>query len=281
MNIIQDTDDWHALKAVKIGASESGVIMGHSRFQTPFQLWEKRVTQTSTPSNWAMEEGKRLEPIARMRLEEKHKLSLEAPVYQHERIPYMIASLDAYNAKEGLLIEIKCGSKAFALAHDGIIPDYYMPQCQHQMEVLGLDRMIYHCFDGNEGISIDVYRDTSYINRLLDAEREFWECLENFTPPKLLDRDFAQMTSTEWKDAAKDLIEVQEQLRKLQDEEKNLRDDLIRQADNRNCQGAGIKLTKVISKGHVQYNQIPELKEIDLDKFRKEPSTTYRLTKSK
>lgn len=282
LNIIQDTEAWYALKQNKIGASESGVIMGLSRYQTPFQLWEQKLTRTLIPSNKAMEEGKRLEPLARMRLEEKFRMPLEAPVYQHVRIPYMIASLDAYNAKEGVLIEIKCGSKSYSLAQQQIIPDYYFAQCQHQMEVVGLDKMKYHCWlEGEEGITIDVYRDSAYINRLLDAEKEFWECLQNFVPPKLADKDYEQMTSTEWKDCAKDLLQVQEQLSKLQDEERKLRDDLIRQANNRNCEGAGIKVTKVISKGHVQYNQIPELKGVDLDKFRKEPSTTYRLTKVK
>lgn len=279
--VTQNTEAWHSLKQNKIGASEAGVILGLSPFQTPYQLWEQKITNTSTPSNWAMEEGKRLEPIARAKLEEQFGFPFESPVWQHDKIPYMIASLDAYNEKEGILIEIKCGSGAFSKAKDGIIPDYYMAQCQHQLEVVGLDRMIYHCFDGSDSVSIDIFRNTSYINRLLEAEKEFWDCLENFVPPKLADKDYEQMTSTEWKDTAQDLLAVQKQLKILEEEEKRLRDDLIAQANNRNCQGAGIKLTKVISKGQVQYGMIPELKNVDLDKYRKEPTTSYRLTKTK
>ena len=42
----------------------------------------------------------------------------------------------------------------------------------------------------------------------------------------------------------------------------------------RSCHGNGIRLSKVEKKGFIDYDAIPELKEVDLEKYRK-PSTTY------
>ena len=51
-----------------------------------------------------------------------------------------------------------------------------------------------------------------------------------------------------------------------------IKDDLTILSEGKNCQGAGVTLTKVERKGGIDYSSIPELKDIDLEKYRKKSS---------
>jgi len=280
LNLIQGTPEWLSYKKKSIGASDSSAILGCG-FLTPYQLWEQKIGLTTTEMNHAMSEGVRLEPIARANLQEHFGFELEAPVYQHDDIDYMIASLDAYNEKERCLIEIKCGSSSYAKADVGIIPDYYYAQMQHQLEVVGLDKMHYYCFNGEKGILLEVNRDTPYIKSLLEAEKKFWDCLRDFVPPPLTDKDYVKIMTDEALDASIKLESVKEQIEALTEQEKALREQILRLADGRNSIIGRQKVTKVISQGHVNYKEIPQLKDVDLNKYRKAPSTSFRITKAK
>lgn len=280
LDIKPNTNEWLALRKNKLGSSDASAVMGCG-FLTPYQLWEQKIGLKEAESNFAMQEGVRLEPIARANLEEHFGFAFDTPVYQHDDIDYMIASLDAYNEKERCLIEIKCGSGSFSKADVGIIPDYYYAQMQHQLEVVGLDKMHYYCFNGERGILLEVNRDTPYIKSLLEAEKKFWECLRDFVPPALTDKDYVKIMTDEALEASSKLESVKEQIEALTEQEKALREQILRLADDRNSIIGTQKVTKVISQGHVNYKEIPELKNVDLNKYRKAPTTSYRITKVK
>lgn len=280
LDVIPNTNEWHATRRRKVGASDSSAILGIG-FLTPYQLWEQKLGLTTTQMNYAMSEGVRLEPIARANLEQYFGFALEAPVYQHDDIDYMIASLDAYNEKERCLIEIKCGSGSYAKAQSGTIPDYYYSQMQHQLEVMALDKMHYYCFNGESGVLLEVYRDTPYIRTLLEAEEKFYDCMSNFTPPALTDKDYVKIMTDEAYTTSLKLESVKEQIEALTEQEKALRDQILRMADGRNSIIGTQKVTKVISQGHVNYKEIPQLKDVDLNQYRKAPSTSFRITKAK
>jgi putative phage-type endonuclease len=280
LDIKPNTNEWLALRKSKVGSSDASAIMGCG-FLTPYQLWEQKIGLTETESNFAMQEGVRLEPIARERLQQHFGIDFDTPVYQHDDYDFMIASLDAYNEQKRCLVEIKCGSSSFAKADVGVIPDYYYAQMQHQMEVVGLDKMHYYCFNGEKGILLEVYRDTPYIKSLLEAEKKFWDCLQNFLPPALTDKDYLKILTDEAYEASRKLESVKEQIETLTQQEKALRDQILRMADGRNSIVGVQKVTKVISQGHVNYKEIPELKNVDLNKYRKAPTTSYRITKVK
>jgi len=93
-------------------------------------------------------------------------------------------------------------------------------------------------------------------------------------------REYIERVDPEWEEVASNWAEIKERILRLQEHEKLLRDRLIEMADENSTMGSGIKLTKGIRKGVVQYAEIPELKEVDLDKYRKESSVTWTLTKS-
>ena len=62
----QGSQKWLDLRKSKITATMASVIAGHNPFQTPDKLWKELIGLIPPQaSNWAMERGKRLEPVAR------------------------------------------------------------------------------------------------------------------------------------------------------------------------------------------------------------------------
>lgn len=75
-----------------------------------------------------------------------------------------------------------------------------------------------------------------------------------------------------WNEKAEKWLQKKQELEAIQLEEKKLREELIELAGNQSSRGAGIRLSLSIRKGLINYQSIPELKEIDLERYRK-PST--------
>jgi hypothetical protein len=69
-----------------------------------------------------------------------------------------------------------------------------------------------------------------------------------------------------------------ESIKELQKQEEELRKELIFLSGESNSKGAGISLCQVVRKGSVDYSKIPELKEVDLDKYRKDSISSWRIT---
>jgi len=56
-----------------------------------------------------------------------------------------------------------------------------------------------------------------------------------------------------------------------------IRKQLIALAADENCRGNGIRLQKTVTKGRVEYGDIPELKGVNLDPYRKEQTISWRV----
>jgi putative phage-type endonuclease len=263
-----------------IGSSDAPCIMGISPYKSAYQLWEEKVFGKEQSTNPAMKRGNDLEPQARAWFEKKIGLDLPPACLIHPNYSWMSANLDGYNEKKKVLAEIKCTSKAnHELAKEGKIPDYYYPQVQHQLEVTGLDNMYYIHFDGYEGEVVEIARDDKYINNLVKEEKKFWDCVLNLEPPELGDLDWINMENDEdWKERALRFKEVDHLLTELEEERDFLRAEFVLFSKGRNAQGCGIKLTKSMTKGAVEYGKIPELENVDLEKYRKASYIKWRTT---
>jgi len=187
MELKQNTPEWLAHRKNCIGASDIAAIIGVSPWITAFDLWEIKMGLKEVVQNAAMKRGQDMEEIARLSyifLKGEHVAPV---VLTHKERPFMIASLDGYNAEIPLAVEIKCGNKQDHLkaGKKGIIPDKYYPQLQHQIEVAGLDSIDYFSYYPDlDPVVIKVERNQEYIDNLLAREAEFYDCMLNFTPPK-------------------------------------------------------------------------------------------------
>ena len=79
---------------------------------------------------------------------------------------------------------------------------------------------------------------------------------------------------------AQRLNSIRTQYKALKQEEDDIVAQIKADAMNRNCMGPGIKATRYLVSGRVDYDAIPELKGINLDLYRKPATECYRVTET-
>lgn len=277
----QNTPEWLAMRKTKIGASDAPVIMGLSPWKTPYQLWEEKLGLCpETEKTAAMERGTAMEEQARQEFERMTGLIVFPQVMQHPHYDWMIASLDGIDIEQKNVVEIKCPGKAdHETALQGKVPDKYYAQLQHQMEVANVRKLFYFSFNGIQGKIVEVEQNREYIENLILKELEFFKCMEELRAPPTTSRDYLEKDDDIWRAASLAWMECHDELQTLKAREEELRETLIALSRHSNAVGAGLKLSRVIRKGPIDYQSIPELKDLDLEKYRKPIIESWRITK--
>jgi len=276
IDLEQGTPEWHALRKTKITATDASVIMGASHWKTRIQLYHEKLSNDPPMApNARMQRGVDLEPIARDLFILRHGIHVEPKVIVKD---WAMASLDGIDCSRKHVVEIKCpGEKDHTAAVSGKTPDHYYPQLQHQMYVCDVNEMYYFSFDGIEGVTVIVKRDDEYIERMVEEEKKFYQCLITGTPPEPAEGDYIQRNDDIWIKCAERWIEITSQIKELEESEAEYRKQLIFLSGESNTKGAGVSLCQVMRKGNVDYTKIPELKGVDLDKYRKGSINSWRI----
>jgi len=264
-----------------IGASDAPVLMEVSPWKTSYQLWEEKVgLRENEGDNWAKKWGRLKEEEARQEFERQTGLIVFPQRFVHPELEWMVATLDGIDIERKDIVEIKCPGKIdHESAMDGVIPEKYIPQLVHQMIVMNLDRAYYFSYHPSSNKILELGLDSAYAKTLLDKEKAFWNNVQTLTAPPLTERDYIPKEDLTWKETANEWLGIQAQLQALQEREEALRQNLISMSGKSNVKGAGIKLSRVLRKGHIEYKNIPELKGVDLEKYRKESSESWRIGK--
>jgi len=276
----QNTIEWEVMRKNKIGASDAPIIMEVSPYKTPYQLWQEKLDLVPLPEKTrGMVRGHALEEKARSRLEQLTDKLYLPQVKFHPSLSWMMASLDCIDIEGKSIAEIKCPNRDdHEMAINGKVPEKYYPQLQHQIEVTQVDSMIYFSFDGKDGCIVNVYRDDKYIKNMIQKEKDFWDCMQSFVAPALLDRDYQERTDSEWLAMAQEWLLINKAYKDAEKREKELKDKLTSLAKNQNCKGGGVKFSSYSRKGSIDYESIPELQKVNLDLYRKNPIQINRLT---
>lgn len=278
IDIEQDTTEWHEFRSQGIGASEAPTIMGVG-YLTPHMLWEQRLgLKPKQEANSSMQRGKDLEPIARDMFTSQTGIKMKPALRIHSELSWMRCSLDGIS-DDGRILEIKCPNrKRHQMAMDGIIPPEYYPQLQHQIEVCNTDSAFYASFDGQSLKVLEIGRNDEYIKSLKANEEIFWECLQNLENPELIDRDFELIDTPEWKQYSEQYLEADRLNKKSEKLKEEAKRNLILLGGFKNVRGNGIKLSKTKRKGNVDYSAIPEIREINLELYRKPAIEVWRIS---
>jgi putative phage-type endonuclease len=280
IEVEQGSPEWLSWRKTVITATDASIIMGNNPWDTPYKCWQKKLGLIEEKaSNEAMERGKRLEPEARAMFIERHGIDMKPMVVESTEFDFLGASLDGISDGEGLLLEIKCGgAKLHDMAAKGEIPAYYQDQMQHQLLVTGADKCFYYSYNGTDGICIDVLPDPEFKAKFMPKAREFWKCVALNEPPALQDADYKDMSENPiWEMNAMEYRKINEEIKGLEEVKESLRKELINLCQDQSCLGDGIKIMKTSVRGRVDYDVIPELKGIDLDKYRKSSTTTWKI----
>lgn len=286
----QNTAEWLKMRKNFIGASDAPIIMGTSKFRlqdgrykTPFTLWQEKLGLVADQEeNAACAYGKKMEEPARLVYESMTGHIVAPEVIFHKDVNYMMASLDGLSFEKDIAVEIKnSNADDHSVARSNRVPEHYYPQVQHQLDCLhslyGHDRLHYFSFHKGEGIVVEVKRDLSYLEDLYEREQKFWQCVQNLEEPELIALDFREQ-GHDWQAKAQKLWELEESLRVNTKLAKELKDDLKRLSEGRNSRAGQFLFVASNRKGSIDYSLIPELRDKDLECYRKPPSQNWSLS---
>lgn len=276
----QNTPEWHRWRLKGVGSSDAPVIMGASAFKTPRMLWSIKTRRVQEGSDTpAARRGRNLEQLARRAYEARMGVQMEPVCLAHERLEWMRASLDGLSFDGSIVLEIKCPwSGRDQAAREGRVPVHYHAQLQHQLEVSGAKEAHYWSFNGERGTLVRVKPDPSYIERLIEAEREFWRRVVENRWPEQTGEELDLTGDPRWEEAAQRYRELKLKLDELASAEQLARKRLDELASARRTFGSGLELLRTMRKGAVDYTAIPELKGLDLERYRKPPVELIKIS---
>ncbi len=178
VNLSQGSAEWHTWRSAGIGASESAAIMGVSPYQTRAQLLaQKRGMAPPVQDNPAMARGRTLEPLARHLYEEATGDVIQPVCIEFAADPRFRASLDGMPFTQDRLAEIKCPTmEEHRTAMDGMVPEHYRIQVQHQLmcaELPVADYVSYHPDAARPLVIVEVRADPHLQAQIRQAGEAF------------------------------------------------------------------------------------------------------------
>lgn len=275
-HLIQNTPEWLELRKSYLGASDCPIVMNLSPWCDPLTLWKRKLgLMPEEKENEAMIRGKEMEYQARKEFEKLTGIKVHPKVVFHSEHKFMMASLDGINETNTKMVELKCpNEETHQMAKAGKYPEYYKAQMMHQLECANLDWMWYMTYRNGEGHLVEVERDQEFIDKMIEAEKDFYRRLKEFDPPPQKHRKLEtqeMLRAVDRYTLAKDMLARAEKM------EKEARDELLLLSGGDCIEGYGVKVTHYVQKGTVDYAAIPELKGVDLDKYRKPAQLRTRI----
>lgn len=181
-------EDWLERRRHTIGGSDAAGIVGLSRYSTPYTVFlDKTRRLPDKPDNEAMRQGRDLEDYVAQRWMEatgKKVRRVQAMLY-NPAYPFAHADVDRMVVGEDAGLECKTTSTLDVRQFNGVeFPEKYYAQCVHYMAVTGTKRWYLAVLVFGRGFYIfTLERNQAEIDALMGAEADFWEKVENDTPP--------------------------------------------------------------------------------------------------
>jgi putative phage-type endonuclease len=183
-------EEWLQWRKKGIGGSDVAAIAGLSKYKSPVGVWLEKTGQLEPEeAGEAAYFGNLLEPIVAHVFAERtgKRVRNKHAMLQHSKYPWMIANLDREVVGEKAFLECKTASEYLKKDwEEEKIPDAYMLQIQHYLAVTNLPFCyIAAIIGGNKFQYKPVERDNELIDYIVTIEHDFWQMVQNGTPPEV------------------------------------------------------------------------------------------------
>ena len=275
----QGSLEWHEHRAKYNNASEAAIIMdcAPKYWGTSKRiLWEQKQGLRGSnvdSDNPAIQHGNNMEAAARDCFNKTFGANTRPVVGVKGKYS---ASLDGYGTdSEGRIIkvEIKCpwkgvDSEVWKLAASGKIAKYYHWQMVHQSYCVNTEQTFFFVY-----ISDDQYLTIPHVSLEVDkvALLAAWESFNASEP----EADFVTMEDEQMRAWVNDHKELLKQKANLETKIEQVATSLKDRAGDKNVISFGCKIQTINRKGSVDYKKIENLKDVDLEQYRK-PASTYQ-----
>ena len=289
-------EDWLRERRKGIGSSDSPAIHGASKYMTALELYEDKISDVidDSKTNWAMERGNELEPIARKMF--SARLGLDnggdddfAPTnIISAELPFMRASMDGLSRCKRYGLEIKYQGKKEheATGNESLsikerIREMYWIQCQHQIFVGSLEYVYFVSYNPDADVKmyvVIVEPDKEFLSLHIKKCTDFWLCVENKTPPEPSPKDFVSIKGHRALESA--WIEIKNQIDFLEQQKEEIEEKIKALATHPRSRIGLVGIREESRKGSIKYADIPAIKSmspIELDGYRSKPVTFKKI----
>jgi putative phage-type endonuclease len=280
LKLVQGTPAWHDYRRSMRNASETAAVLGISPWLTPYGLWLIKTGRSTQEVTAPMAHGTKLEPEARAAYETATGEIMNPLVMQDG--PYS-ASLDGINLAGDLIVEIKCpfrgkASSLWREVVEGRIPGHYNAQVQHQLMVSGAVTAHLCVYADGESILLKVHREEPMMATIRDCWDEFQQYLDSDTPPPLSEADSALRDDPAWVGAALAYLEAKRGADAADERMEAARKALVALSAHPRETGGGVSVVRLWKQGSVDYKKVPELRGVDLNRYRGQGREEVRVT---
>lgn len=280
LKLVQGSPEWHEHRRKYRNASETPAVLGVSPWVTPYQLWMERTGRAEVKVNAAMRRGSELEPVARTAYEKLTGHVIEPLVLVEGEYS---ASLDGITLAGDLIVEIKCpmkgrASQLWQAAEAKELPEHYGWQVQHQLMVAGAKLAHLWVFDGKQGLLLEVAARPDRWPEIQAAWDAFMKFITTDTPPPLCDRDTREREDDAWRTAAAAFLRARQDADHSAAAADEAKAVLVALTSHPSESGAGVSVAQFWKRGAVDYKRVPQLKNVDLEAYRKQSRLEVRVS---
>lgn len=282
-------EEWLQWRKKGIGGSDAPVIVNASEHRTPLQLYDEKLSADITEEdNFIQRRGNEIEPRVRSLFEMKMVKGYPAKLLVMDGFEFIRASLDGMS-EDGEVIEIKLlGKEDYELAKSGKVPDKHWPQVQHNLMVSNGVVCFYlgYPYEKTQPKVLELEKlaivaappDKRYMEWLLCEEMKFWDAVTKKKPPLPSDRDFKKLRGIGT--LPERFRRAKERLANASEDFEQLKAELISAAGatgHPRVMAGDVRLLQISRAGNVDYSSVPELKGVDLEKYRKAGSLYWKV----
>jgi putative phage-type endonuclease len=238
-----------------IGGSDMPIILGLSKYKTPYQLYleKKGILSTGDEMSPLQYWGNRLEAVIRDEFADRNKVIIQTPdTIIHPFHDFLRANIDGYILEWNAVLEVKCSTQFMAneWGEDGsdYIPMAYLAQVAHYCSVMNAEcAYIAVLIGGYDYRQYKYVRDLELEKTIIDAACAFWDSVQKDLPPPAVNQvDLRLMfpkhnpeksipVSNEIDSHLKNLTDVKAKMKELQAIEEESRFNIMRYMQDNEC----------------------------------------------
>jgi putative phage-type endonuclease len=273
LDLVQGSPEWLAARLNHVTASNVPSLFGLSPYKTALEYATELLTKTEKSTLGKAElfaKGHQVEAAAREWTKANLGIEFIPQVIVSSDIPCLLASLDGLEEQKGIVFEAKyVGRDALADVKRGILKPHHDYQVQAQLLAAGCDKGIYFAMDpAGDAAVLDVVANPTIQSQILETVPAFWAGILEGRLPEPGEKDVYNAEADE--DLAK-LYLLEQQHLKIKAEYQALEElVLTRYSGKSKVAGRGVHINHSWRKGNVDYARIPQLKGVDLDRYRKD-----------
>lgn len=286
----QRSPEWHAARKGRVTGSNVGAILGLDPNRGPDDVLRAMVrdyhgAEREFKGNVATDYGTMHEAgaIAEYEMETGNDVE-ECGLFVHPKYDWLAASPDGI-VGPATLLEVKCpygkrddNPPVFKTVDE---QPHYAAQMQIGMACASMMWCDFWQWSPHGNLRIAVEFDENWFNETLPRLRLFYErFLSELDNPEHLEPKRKEIDNAKARKLIEELDEVRDHLDFAGQRKKEIMDELVAMAKERDALVCGRKLTKVEKAGSVSYAKVVKdhLPKLDLEPYRGKPSVSWRLT---